>query len=95
MAQRQQLLDQPAGKTHHPRVDHLDADRLDPFEADLDRRQAQIIDRAILKPGRAGCQVMAERHHRGKGDRAAGVPGAMQLLDGDLARDQQAPTPVG
>ena len=90
VTQRQQLVDQPAGQAHDAGVNQIDPDRLDPLETDFDRRQAQIVDGAILKARRAGRQIMVERHDRGKGDRAARIPGTPQFLGGSFAHQQTA-----
>ncbi len=85
-----QPVDQPAGQAGDPFVDLVNAHRLQVAQADLDRRDVQVIHRAVFETGLAGDQVMPVPLHRGDGDGATGVPGPDQLCQRGAAGQQAA-----
>jgi hypothetical protein len=68
MPQQLHLLEQPARKQVCTSADCVEADRLDPVEADLDPRDAQVIGRSIFEPGNTGRQIEAATLILGGGD---------------------------
>jgi DNA-directed RNA polymerase specialized sigma24 family protein len=50
-------------------------------QSDLDRRQAEKVDRAVLEVGRAGCRLVPLALDKGSNDGAAGEPWALQLRE--------------
>ena len=49
LPERQEVLEQPAGQAADALVNRVDADRLDVLQADLDGRQRQVVERAVLE----------------------------------------------
>jgi len=82
MTQRDQLVDQPAGERDHPVVDAFDADRLDQVEAERDRRDAGVVERAVLEGRLAVGQRVPVSLHRA----TEMVPPANQGGAGERAR---------
>src|SRR5690349_24687147 len=82
------MVNEPASQAHHSRMDQVDAGRLDELEPDFYRRQAQIVDRAVLKPGRTRRQIVVVGQDGRKGNRAAGIPGTPQLAGCALTYQQ-------
>ena len=85
-----QRIEQPGAERLHPPRDRVDADPLDVAQADLDRRDAEVVDRAVLEQ-----RVAGERHDHValdvRGDhRAAAEPGALQPLERLAPREQRA-----
>jgi hypothetical protein len=50
MAQGQQCVEQPARQTPHPFVDRFHPDGQEVFQTNFDRRQSEIVERAVFKP---------------------------------------------
>ena len=94
VSQGRQVVQQPAGQTVHAFVDQVVADGFQVFQTDLDGRDVEIIQGAILKAGRGFGQVIFIPLHRGHGDRPAGKPGTVELAQHRLAGDQR-PQPGG
>jgi hypothetical protein len=88
--QREQLGDQPARQALHARLDRLDADALQVAQTGFHRRNAQVVQRAVLEPGLAFGQHMHAPLHRGEVDRAAAEPGAPQGGERLVAHQQAA-----
>ncbi len=90
-------MPQPLQRFEHPRAepldpprDGVDADALDVAQADLDRRDAEVVDGAVLEQ-----RVAGERHDHValdvRGDhRAAAEPGTLQPVEGRAPGDQRA-----
>ena len=85
-----QRLEHPRAEALDPPRDRVDADPLDVAQADLDRRDAEVVDGAVLEQ-----RVAGERHDHValdvRGDhRAAAEPGALQPLERRAPREQRA-----
>src|SRR5260370_18999315 len=87
MAQREQLLQDPAGQTADPLVNQVNPNRSNIAQADLHGWQQQVIDGAIFKPRFSSSQVKAgtggigghdPRHDAG----STGTPGTAQFDQG-------------
>ena len=90
MAQRQQLRQQPSGEAAHAGLDQVDADLLEVAQADLDRRNAQVVERAVLESRFPLRQHVHRALHGGEIDGAAGEPGPPQLRQRGVADEQAA-----
>ena len=49
--ERSQCFEQPAGETPHATLDRLHANRLEMSQSNLNSRDAQIVEGAVLEPG--------------------------------------------
>ena len=95
MAQREQLLQDPAGQTSDPLVNQFNPNRSHIAQADLHGWQQQIIDGAIFKPRFSRSQVKAQPggiggQDRGENDGSTGKPGTAQFAQGAFACQQTA-----
>ena len=72
--QRQQLFQHPARQAADTFGDHLHADGLQMAQPDFDRRDGQVIQRAVFESGLARGEHVRLALHGGKVDGAAGEP---------------------
>src|SRR3954464_4649532 len=85
-----QLLEQPRTQAGDAFVDHVDADALEVFQSDLDRRKVEVVDRAVLERREAVRRPMPVALHGDRDDRAAGEPRSLELRERLLPREQAA-----
>ncbi|MCU0510767.1 MAG: hypothetical protein MUC34_20855 [Anaerolineae bacterium] len=81
VVERGEAVDQPARQRHDAVVDGVDADGGEVAQADLDRGDVEVVDRAVLEPCFAGDEVVPVALDGGNGDGAARVPGAPEPVE--------------
>ena len=94
MAQRAERVEQPAAERRYAVVDGVDADPLEEPQADLDRGQVQVVDRAVLECAAPGASWWYSRWTNA----ATIVPPAnhgRRSLASASRRASRQPTPVG
>ncbi len=90
VAQRSEPVEEPAGQAHHPLVDQVDPDAVDPGQPGLQIGYLQEAERAVLEPGLARGQRVPVALHAGQVHRPAGEPGTPQPPQRLPPRDQAA-----
>ena len=73
-----ELAQQPSSKAADAGLNQLEADRCEMLQPDLDRRNAEVVQRPVLEPRLARGQDVRARLHGREVDGAAGEPGAVQ-----------------
>ena len=88
--QRTQHVEQPRAERGDAGVDRLNADALEEVQADLDRRQVQVVDRAVLEMGCAWRRLEPLTLHERGDDRPAREPRPLELRQCVSPREQAA-----
>ena len=87
--------EQPPGEAADARLDGLDADPLEVAQADFDRRDAQVVQRAVLEPGLARRQHVAVVPGRWRNSRCRRRTTDARVCGSAASRISRQPTPVG
>ena len=85
-----QRLEQPAAEARDPLRDRVDADLLEVAQADLHRRDPEVVHGAVLEAGVAGVRHDHVALHVRGDDGAAAEPRPLQALERPAPDDQRA-----
>jgi hypothetical protein len=90
LPQGEQLLEEPSGQAAHPFVNRVDANRFKVRQPDLDGREREVVERAILERRFPFGQIVLVALDRCNGDGAAREPRATQLGERRLSGQEAA-----